>query len=507
MLIKQLKNGVRLFVRKSPLVGLLRKIFRKKPHDEALQVGRQRGWSAAAEWMLSAKGESLLENDKFHYLFRHDINKDIEGEFLLTAMRRYILLSNNNFLNKPVIIHTIATLIIQAHFNEFVWYVSSEEEIKIKSILNELQSIETPTDDNFIKAVLLLMYSRLGYTKDLSFAQHCRCLAKQADNYKEINKLTRQYKESFEEEQRIKKDINAFDQIENTISQKIAANYEEYPYPRWLMWDFPVPGTRIKKLETFFNADELEFSKKDFNILVAGCGTGSKVIEYAIGYGDRAKITAIDLSRASLAYAIKMARKNNLHNIDFIQMDLLKLPELDKTFDIVECTGVLHHMLDPLLGGRAIIDRVRENGLVHISLYSDHARQSIVHLRKKYNLDPESSNDEIRLARKIMMEKDADTIDNRLSLRWDFFDLVRCKDLLFHPLEHRYTLPEIPSFLDALHLEFRGLEKPDLDETKYWTHYPADNEIRDIDKWDKYELRHPNAFGGLYEIWSIKRAD
>jgi 2-polyprenyl-3-methyl-5-hydroxy-6-metoxy-1,4-benzoquinol methylase len=213
--------------------------------------------------------------------------------------------------------------------------------------------------------------------------------------------------------------------------------YEEYPYPRWIDWDFPQPRTRINKLSNYFSQNELAFVNRPYNVLVAGCGTGSKAIEYAIGYGQNAKITAIDLSLTSLSYAKWKAERHNISNIEFVQMDLLDLPEIDITFDIVECTGVLHHLKDPAEGARAIIAPVKSNGIVHISLYSDLARKSIVELREKYNLVPDSTSDEIRKKRLEMMMNDADLIDNRLSLRWDFFDLHRCKDLLFHPLEHR----------------------------------------------------------------------
>ena len=87
--------------------------------------------------------------------------------------------------------------------------------------------------------------------------------------------------------------------------------------------------------------------------------------------------------------------------------------------------------------------------------------------RKQNRLKPDSSDDEMRAYRRRMMVEDPKGSDKRLSLRWDFFDLYRCKDLLFHPLEHRYTVPQIGEFLDALGLWFRGLDRTDYDRNSF----------------------------------------
>lgn len=80
----------------------------------------------------------------------------------------------------------------------------------------------------------------------------------------------------------------------------------------------------------------------------------------------------------ALAYASRMARQRGVGNIEFLRMDLLELPRLERDFDIVECTGVLHHLRDLLQGGRAVISRLRAGGVVHISLYSELTRRGVV---------------------------------------------------------------------------------------------------------------------------------
>ena len=78
-----------------------------------------------------------------------------------------------------------------------------------------------------------------------------------------------------------------------------------------------------------------------------------------MSFGEQAEIISIDLSTASLAYATRMAQKHGGTTLRFMQMDLLSLPRLKLQFDIVECTGVLHHLRNPLEGGNALVSRGR----------------------------------------------------------------------------------------------------------------------------------------------------
>ena len=127
----------------------------------------------------------------------------------------------------------------------------------------------------------------------------------------------------------IKSSIESFGSIDNITSKKIASNYEEYPYPRWDKQEKSHLESRQKKLLRLFSEDDLSFMGKPFKVLVAGCGTGYGAIEYALSYNTFAQITAVDLSKTSLAYATKMSRRYGVKNVKFIQMDLLDLPKLD----------------------------------------------------------------------------------------------------------------------------------------------------------------------------------
>ena len=51
-----------------------------------------------------------------------------------------------------------------------------------------------------------------------------------------------------------------------------------------------------------------------------------------------------------------------MSGIEFAQADLLELGAIGRTFDVVECSGVLHHLADPFAGWRALLPLLRPGG-------------------------------------------------------------------------------------------------------------------------------------------------
>ncbi|HLU07858.1 MAG TPA: class I SAM-dependent methyltransferase, partial [Woeseiaceae bacterium] len=489
--LPQINHAVRLSIRRSLLAPFLRRIARRGPLTSIIESARGNDWSAAADRLLSRLVQHQGLGAGFHDALRSRINHDTAAELLLTAVRKRLLLGPAEAWQTLEIQELAASLLQQCINNEYVWFVSDEERALLERWDEELRCAGTSQAIEWRKLFSLAMYRSVHEIADGRFPE----LFDRAETMPDTGRnIVGRHLAEIKDESSLRDTIRSYGAIEREASRKVAATYERYPYPRWLDWDFPPPGTRARRLRHFFSPDELDFCSRPFNVLVAGCGTGSKAIGYAIGYGPHARITAVDLSRTSLAYGARMARSKGLRNIDFLQMDLLDLPKLQQEFDVVECTGVLHHLEDPLEGGRAITSRVRSGGLVHISLYSELARRGLVRLRLHYGLNPNASDDDVRAFRRRLMTESPQSIERELGLRGDFFDLSRCRDLLFHPLEHRFTLPGVGKLLDHLGVEFRGLQRPDLIPHQYWTPYPPDTAIRDLLAWHRFEMANPDAF-------------
>ena len=87
---------------------------------------------------------------------------------------------------------------------------------------------------------------------------------------------------------------------------------------------------------------------------------------------------AIDLSLSSLCYAKRKTPAELAERIDYAQADILNLASIDRSFDVIDACGVLHHMADPLQGWRILLTLLRPGGVMHLAFYSETGRSDVV---------------------------------------------------------------------------------------------------------------------------------
>jgi SAM-dependent methyltransferase len=254
------------------------------------------------------------------------------------------------------------------------------------------------------------------------------------------------------------------------------------------------------------------------DILVAGCGTGQNLVETAREF-KAAQVLAVDLSLASLCYAKRQALALGLANIRFGVADILELGEVARgnragadgaalsTVDIVDASGVLHHMADPWEGWRALLSLMRPGAFMRVGLYSRLARRHINAARafiaaRGYS----SSAEDIRRARQDILAL-AEGEDAKGVVRYlDFFSTSECRDMLFHVQEWQMTLPEIGRFLGESNVEFLGfVSDPRVIQT-FKTRFPQDQSASDLELWHAFETDNPDVFAGMYQFWIRKKA-
>ena len=216
-----------------------------------------------------------------------------------------------------------------------------------------------------------------------------------------------------------------------------------------------------------------------------------------------ADITAIDLSLASLSYAKDKAQALGLSNIEFYQADILNLDQLDQTFDVIECSGVLHHMDDSVKGWRCLLEKLVPSGRMHIGLYSEIARKDVVAARA-YIAEKgfEPTHGGIRAARQAIIDlPDGHDARGVLSRR-DFYSISGCRDLIFHVQEHRFTIQKLHEALDSLGLDFQGFDLESAEtRTAYKKAFPEDPKMLNLDNWAGFEEQNPDTFRGMYQFW------
>ena len=221
-----------------------------------------------------------------------------------------------------------------------------------------------------------------------------------------------------------------------------------------------------------------------------------------------ARVLAVDLSRASLAFAARKAGELGAEAISFLHGDLLDLDRLDRTFDVIECVGVLHHTEDPERGLGTLAGLLRPKGLMKIGLYSETARsthraaQRLVRDRG----DPGTA-EGIRAARQHLLSLPAEHAARPLAERADFYSLSGCRDLMFHVHERRFTLPEIATMLERAGLALIGFEFADSwVPARYRQRFPDDPTATSFENWHRYERDNPATFASMYAFW-VRRGD
>ena len=106
-------------------------------------------------------------------------------------------------------------------------------------------------------------------------------------------------------------------------------------------------------------------------VLELGCGTGQ--LSLFLATADRMVIGA-DLARASLELGAEAAKHFGVDGVFFVETDLHRPGLQAGAFDVVVCSGVLHHTPDPRLAFQTVARLVKPGGYVVLGLYNAFAR-------------------------------------------------------------------------------------------------------------------------------------
>ena len=444
---------------------------------------------------------SALFTDPFFYTGIKKLNViEPRLENICRNFRRYFLnaITEGSFQNSHR--DLLFAMADQCFFTEYVFSFTEEEEKQVEAIINEIQS--TPLEDIENLPLKLAITGCYRPLISLENARDIRShILKALKDDALLQDLVKTQIAEPLEELRIKQNIKSVGSFDDEVSRKVQEQYEENPYPRW------------KSSARVTGGDHGAFSKSpvhDFpckTLLSAGCGTGKQITINRTIF-PTAHITAIDISKTSIAYAQRKCRELGYNDVDFFHIDILELEKLGKTFDCISCGGVLHHMEDPFKGWQSLTNSLNPGGYMHIGLYSDAARQHVVKAReliaeKGYDTTPEG----IRQCREYIKSLPPEDPLFKVTKSGDFYSISGTRDLIFHVQEHRYTIQEIRETLERLCLKFtRMMFVSHTPHQQYKKDYPNDRFAESIENLEEFEKNHPNAFAGMYQFWVHKPA-
>jgi SAM-dependent methyltransferase len=236
----------------------------------------------------------------------------------------------------------------------------------------------------------------------------------------------------------------------------VAAFYERYPYPPPVddleayrrLWD---ERRRRADSHLFWPAEPY---REDRSVLVAGCGT-TQAAHYALRW-PHAKVIGIDVSANSIAFSQALKQKYALHNLETRQLPIERAADLERDFDHVVCTGVLHHLSDPDDGLRALRDVLAPSGALHLMVYAPYGRAG-VYMIQDYcrRLRIGATDSEIAdLAASLKALPPDHPLAPLLRNSPDFADKAGLADALLHPQDRSYSVPQLMAFLERGGLHF-----------------------------------------------------
>ena len=457
------------------------------------------------------KSSKILNNKQYKKLISDEllikamkkiILRDSKWEHLLTNFRNYI---SKIIFKKVRIINSnelkfILALAEQCFLNEYIYPVTEEEHESIQKIIKRCSLGKINKTNISIISCYLPLYKIIDQIK-LVYT-----INSQDENFDELIKL--QIIEPLEEK-KLSKNIKSVSSIVDNISKKVKSQYEENPYPRWKFGD-PSKESKIS-YNQLINTDikpnyiSPNIDSRQLEILIAGCGTGNQIL-HAQRYKN-SKITAIDLSSSSLAYAQRQINAIGISNTELIQMDILELKLLGKQFDIIECVGVLHHMKDPSEGLKCLLRVLKNNGFINLGLYSQIARKNIKQARDYImHSKLKATNDDIRIFRENVFSGKVEQLNNLRHWR-DFYTTSECRDLCFHVQEHTFTINQLEDTFSTHNLNFLGFILPQNIKSVYKNYFPKDVKAIKLKNWGEFETMHPNTFRGMYQFWLNKITD
>ena len=289
-----------------------------------------------------------------------------------------------------------------------------------------------------------------------------------------------------------------------TSNNNIKKQYENFPYPRWITLDY-------KKNINYGVALRHEFPhanipsyllEEELSILIAGCGTGRHAINVAKHFNS-VNVLAVDISRNSLAYAKYMAKKLSVNNINFKLCDLTKLGVIENKFSIIECSGVLHHIRHYKKALNNLLNNLKPNGLIKLSLYSKRTREPVTQVRDMFkHKNIQSDQHKIKVTRHAIMQSDIIIKKEGITSSDDFYSMSGTVDMLFHEYEKQYTPIMIKKLCHEFNLTFLGFSNLSHKTKKDFNDFNGVKaDFLNLNQWDKFEEKHPTTFANMFQFY------
>lgn len=228
--------------------------------------------------------------------------------------------------------------------------------------------------------------------------------------------------------------------------------YGKFNYP-WPPMTFPA-FTRQQFVITMLNQDIGDWEHKTVparpKIWVAGCGTNQAVFT-ALKFPD-SEVLGTDLSTESLKTCENSAGQLGITNLTLEEKSINGVPYKDE-FDVIICTGVIHHNADPKASLAKLSAALKPGGILELMVYNYyHMLFEAAYQEAIRGLcgegGPESLEKQLAATKKFIHNfPGGNMMANHLSRFKNVHDDAELADMLLQPVLHSYT---VDAFLEMV---------------------------------------------------------
>ena len=178
------------------------------------------------------------------------------------------------------------------------------------------------------------------------------------------------------------------------------------------------------------------FNKK---VLEVGCGTGQIALYFSIGTNNQ--VVGLDATIDSLKLANNFAKKNEIHNVNFVNADIFDDVLQDNFFDFIWCNGVLHHTKNPYEAFKIVTKSLKNKGYILVGLYNRIGRIRTIIRKYIYKI----------FGTKLLIFLDPTLrnlkLDEEEKISW-------IRDQYHHPIESLHTIDEVLRWFSKNNIDF-----------------------------------------------------